>query len=382
MKYSRVIACLLLFGVSLHGAAENHLNKVYHHKGAPAHLTDQDLTIEFGNLVFYFSHDPMVNLLPTAHKKEVHEKTFFFPMMKLSSKEVKKMVRTINAEQNGAYQIQIEEAEKPIKGIKLTINYDPEKVDIQYDRFESISMQKGLVFRFFNKALLKKMSGKSKAMLRTAWHEKKNGIIIDCGHGGLDWGAISKFFNNDVKEKDVTMKVGLKVGDLLRKKGLNVFFTRGGDVDCPLDARTTFANNAQADLFVSLHANSASSSAAHGIETYYLDEKLFSKKFCTLDYCAQTMCNQLLAERCAQSKKLAERVHAQTLAYAKKKNPHVVDRRVRHHVAQVLLGSQMPAVLVELGFLSNEKEAGLLNDEQYQLLLAQGICNGVVAYLS
>lgn len=155
-----------------------------------------------------------------------------------------------------------------------------------------------------------------------------------------------------------------------------MFLTRSADTDIPLDMRTTFANNFRsADIFVSIHANNGNDQA-QGIETFCLTPQLFKKYGA---YAHVSNATDPLANKYNDSKKLAHSLHTSVVDSAKKKH-NVVDRHIKHSVAQVLLGSNMPAALIELGFLSNKREAFLLNDASYRTMLAQGICAGISDY--
>ena len=85
-------------------------------------------------------------------------------------------------------------------------------------------------------------------------------------------------------------------------------------------------------------------------------------------------------DRCAHSQLLAQNIHQSVLTYAKQKQPDVIDRSVKQSFLQVLVGASVPAALVELGFLTNQQEAALIKDKHYKMLLAAGICEGIVRY--
>lgn len=155
------------------------------------------------------------------------------------------------------------------------------------------------------------------------------------------------------------------------------------DVDCnvELDNRTFIANAQNADLFISLHANYASNKKVSGIETFYFKPSLLRTKFSTLDYTEMQVVHWIMRERSMKSHKLAQLVHNRLLNCVQKAYSNVIDRRVKYAVSQVLLNTQIPAILVEIGFVSNEKEAMLLQAKSYQKLIAHGICKGVCVYM-
>jgi N-acetylmuramoyl-L-alanine amidase len=136
------------------------------------------------------------------------------------------------------------------------------------------------------------------------------------------------------------------------------------------------ANNKSAAVFVSIHTNAAPNVKAAGIETFFFDISRYCKaqdKHCHLT-------SALLNDRCEKSRLLAHSIHQSVLAYAKYKQPDVVDRSVKESFLQVLAGSAVPSALVELGFLTNEQEAVLMQDKHYKKLLAAGICDGIAHY--
>jgi len=159
-----------------------------------------------------------------------------------------------------------------------------------------------------------------------------------------------------------------------------VYMTRTTDCTRALDERTTYANNYNADLFISIHANYAPNGSAEGIETFCFKPDLLQIKYPLHDGISAQTVQHMIDHRYAQSEQLAHIVHKHVLQGVQQQVP-VRDRLVKHAVSQVLLGAHMPAILVEVGFLSNEQEAKRLADNQYVAQLAYGMCKGVCAYL-
>lgn len=371
MKITHVMQQLVIvsFGVFAHSACfsntGNLLNKIYHHKGGG---------IELGTLSLYFTQRPTIEKPQQSQVDSRNQLIFFFPHIADLSNEARLVMKQLNNVKPGSYAISIQQLQG---GVQVKVSYDPNLVDIKYDSFESIGSQKGLDFTFYDKKLLERLGNKSnKSVLKTASLQKPRKVVVDCGHGGSDSGTIGFF---QLKEKDITLEVGLQVAKLLHKEGVEVVLTRNEDCDVALDERTSKANKG-ADLFVSIHANSSKNSAMHGIETYWLNNSLFNECFSTLSGKFQQCVSLLEKEIALKSERLATSLHRQVLALAQKKNSRVIDRHVRSAVSQVLLGTTMPAVLMEIGFLSNPDEAKLLNDQSYQALLAQGICRGILTY--
>lgn len=372
-KYYTIGMMIISFMLSSSLSAKNTMNeltKVFYHRVSEAQGAAH---IDLGKIVFYFTKDPIINPLPSSHDDTAQSMTFFFPITKASD-QARTMMSGINKNTSTLYRVHCEVVSKPVPGIKFTVAFDPAKVGFVYETFDSIGLQKGLVFRFYNKGLIEQLNNKHTSMLRTACVHRP-GIVIDCGHGGNDLGTVG-FFN--IKEKDITRSVGLKVAQLLQHEGFPVFLTRTADESVELDERTTFANTCkQALLMVSIHANSAPNSNSRGIETFCIADNLF-KSYTSVH---NEHLNSYLQDLNQQSALLAHVLHDHVVVSAKKKQNDVVDRKVKHSVSQVLIGSTMPSALIEIGFLSNKEEAQLLRDQSYQQMLAHGICSGICAYL-
>ncbi len=371
-----VIISLLYAFQSLGEQQSVQLKKVYHHRsGQLKHL-------ELGNLVFYFTprSQPKVNVLQTNRIDSTHEeRVFFFPYADVSGRECKHMINRINKEDQ-AYAIFIESVDQPIKGIRVSIRYNMNDIALAYELFESIGMQTGIVFRIYNKNILERLRGQMQLpVLRTTWADHKPHIVIDCGHGGKDSGAIGV---SGVQEKNVCLSVGTALASMLRTQGCQVMLTRKADDTVLLDERTAYANACNADLLISIHANYAANKKATGIETFYVEPGLFTPQFCTLTQAQKKIVYHVDNQVAVHSEKLARSVqqHVCTTIGLYHKNK-VIDRSVKHAVIQVLLGSRMPSVLLELGFLSNKCEERFLGTSTYQYRLAQGICKGIMAYL-
>ncbi len=216
-------------------------------------------------------------------------------------------------------------------------------------------------------------------------------IVIDPGHGGRDPGAIGRRFKT--QEKDVNLTVSLKLKSLLENElGIRVLLTRSDDRFIPLFDRTKFANDNKADLFVSIHANASRNTASHGIETYYLSTATTSdaravealenqvvelyeggleavKRYDDLSFILSDI---LQSEHLEASNTLAFQIQ-QNMVFGTK----AIDRGVKQANFFVLRGAYMPAVLIELGFLSNANEEALLRNSEYQDRLARTIFEGI-----
>ena len=215
-------------------------------------------------------------------------------------------------------------------------------------------------------------------------------IVIDPGHGGKDPGAIG---SKGLQEKDVVLKVARKVAAVLEKEtSYTVILTRNRDVYIPLEERTAIANTKEADLFVSIHANSAPNKKASGVETYYLSlattreemraaarENAASKSQLSD---LQTILKDLMQNsKIEESAKLAGSVQGQ-LVQGLNGRYRVNNLGVKKAPFIVLIGAQMPAILTEIAFLSNREEERLLRDERYLDAIARHIVGGITHYVS
>ncbi len=213
-------------------------------------------------------------------------------------------------------------------------------------------------------------------------------IVIDAGHGGKDPGAIGR---KGLREKDVVLKVALKTRDALRKKGYKVILTRSTDKYLPLEERTAIANTKNADLFLSIHANSAPNRRARGLETYYLSlattkeekqaaalENAVSSK--QLSELQNILSDIMKNSKIDESRKFAGTVQRSMASGMKKRYKNVKNLGVKKAPFFVLIGAQMPSVLAEIAFLSNKEEEKRLRSDAYLTALATELANGVEMY--
>src|SRR5262249_40397807 len=195
-------------------------------------------------------------------------------------------------------------------------------------------------------------------------------IVIDPGHGGHDTGTIGP---TGLMEKDLCLDVALRLGKIIEQRlpGADVIYTRSDDTFVPLEERTNIANQAKADLFISIHANSSRDSGARGIETYYLNLKGSAEAMevaARENATAQEGVHNLesLVKKIAQTEKIDEsKEFAQdiqdSLANRIQKNAkNIKNRGVRKAPFVVLIGADMPSILTEISFLSNPADEKLL----------------------
>jgi len=213
---------------------------------------------------------------------------------------------------------------------------------------------------------------------------KVNTIIIDPGHGGKDPGAVSP---SGIKEKDVTLNIAKQLCNFLKQnKNVNVHLTRESDVYVPLEERTEFANRMNGDLFISIHVNAHQLSDRNGIETYYLslakDEEArrvaaFENTTANISFSQleNTITGILKNSKIEESQEFADLIQYNLIQETNQNN-----RGVRQAGFVVLIGAQMPAILVEIGFLTNPKEQKLLTNNHYCQMVAEALYRGIENY--
>jgi N-acetylmuramoyl-L-alanine amidase len=172
-------------------------------------------------------------------------------------------------------------------------------------------------------------------------------VLIDPGHGGKDPGAVGL---GGLREKDIILPIGKKIAQILQQNGVQVILTRDSDYFVTLPGRVQLAERANADVFVSIHANAIGPgrSDVNGLETYYYDSGL----------------------------SLARTVHNTIL-----QNINVKDRGVRRARFYVLRKSSMPSILVETGYVTGRDDNAKLRTSAYQNQMAEAIARGILQYL-
>ena len=176
-------------------------------------------------------------------------------------------------------------------------------------------------------------------------------IVLDAGHGGSDSGAVGK---NNVYEKNVVLDVTKRLQQLLEQAGAKVVLTRSNDTFIPLNERPNIALKNYGEMFISIHTNSFGGSSALGTETYYSDKITTNLK---------------------EELSLANYINKEIV-----KNANMVDRGVKNGNFAVIRSIEMPAILVELGFLSNPSDYAKLTSNEYLQIFAQSIYNGIESY--
>lgn len=216
-------------------------------------------------------------------------------------------------------------------------------------------------------------------------------IVIDAGHGGHDTGTIGP---HGLMEKDLCLDVALRLGSLIEQKlpGADVVYTRNDDTFIPLEERTAIANRAQADLFLSIHANSSHDGTARGVETYYLNfattqesmevasrENALSQE--SLHDLQDLIKKIARNDKIEESKELASDVQDSLTQRLQLVTHGERNRGVKKAPFVVLIGANMPSVLSEISFVSNPNDEKLLRKGEQRQRIADGLFRGVSSYL-
>ncbi len=214
-------------------------------------------------------------------------------------------------------------------------------------------------------------------------------IVIDPGHGGKDPGAIA----NGLKEKDIVLKLARKVKkDLEAAIGCEVILTRDSDVYLSLEERTAIANGNNADLFISLHINAHPQPAVHGLETYFLNlsSDRDAMRVAALENATSELqmsdLQDVLADimknsKVKESSRLAHNIHTALVSGLQQNNFSLKDLGVKQAPFYVLIGAEMPAILMEIAFISNRDDATKLKDDQFLDTVVNNLTQGIRAYM-
>ena len=213
-------------------------------------------------------------------------------------------------------------------------------------------------------------------------------IVIDAGHGGKDPGTHA----GSLREKDIALDIAKRLRDNLQGRGFEVIMTRDKDIFLPLEQRAFIANSRKADMFISIHVNAARNRRAQGLETFYLNlatsddaaevaarENASTGKvrFSDVPKLLKQIMNHTFVEESRELATTTQAAIAQSILGGVK---HPLNRGVKTAGFHVLLGAQMPAVLVEVGFVSNREEARQLRSSSHRTKLAAAIADGVTRY--
>ena len=212
-------------------------------------------------------------------------------------------------------------------------------------------------------------------------------VMLDPGHGGKDPGAQV----TGLDERNLTLEMAKILGAELKKNGFEVLYTRSGNTYIGLDKRTEKANTAKADLFISIHANANNNPKMHGLETYYLSpatstdaSKVAAREnsvsISQVNDVQFILADLMLDAKLEESRTLARMVHKNVLSRVTEGKYKLHDNGSRPAPFYVLLGAKMPAILLEMGYMTNTDDLKLLKTRDFLLRQAQGVVKGIVEY--
>jgi len=215
-------------------------------------------------------------------------------------------------------------------------------------------------------------------------------VVIDPGHGGKDPGCVGK---KGLKEKDVVLQVSLFLKKLLSaRKDLEVTLTRETDISMPPEDRPVIANQKQADLFISIHANALPNKKFSGVETFYLNfsrdpkvNEIAARENATstknIGEMTEIIKKIVRNSKIVESKELAKRIQEHLVKRLSQKYSGIKSLGVKGGPFWVLIGGEMPSILVEISYLSNPRDEARLKNLEYLQQVAQGIYEGIVEYI-
>jgi hypothetical protein len=328
----------------------NELTELSYHQGE---LVD--------TIICYFKDSPSCIYEPTPlSKRQEHVRSacFFLPFTYVRSDACKRMMKQLQVPSNG-YTVAFEPVIKPVGGLRVRLTYDPEKIGWEYGPSDALNPKKGLVFKLYNKHLLRTISQNSTPLRWYAQGKHQPRIVIDTAH---DTGRFYKQSTSDY--------LSGQIASILKRKGCEVLFTQYTDKRVAPSIRTGYANvYARADIFLTL-ASSADANPA----VFILSPALFKVKQSTLTIKERHQLAQLTKWVHIQSALLETAVdnNLKTLVKA----PEVpLFPATRTDYSEVLAGVEMPALCVEIGTLHIKKENKTAE-------IAEAIASGILSYIS
>ncbi len=215
-------------------------------------------------------------------------------------------------------------------------------------------------------------------------------VVIDAGHGGKDPGAVGA---GGIQEKDIVLDVALRLKRQLEAAGITVILTRSRDEFLTLGQRSDIANRNQADFFISVHANAAHNRFAHGFEAFYLStehddfakavqirENAAVRYEDSADYEFSNNLNATLWDMILTENRIESIEMANSVSFELSRMLNLKTRYIRGANFYVLKGAKMPAVLLEIGYVSNAREGARLNNPHYRQMLSEAIASGILRY--
>ncbi|MCB9493657.1 MAG: N-acetylmuramoyl-L-alanine amidase [Epsilonproteobacteria bacterium] len=340
-----------------------------------------------------------------------------FPGMRLQNVDVDHVIKKLDVlKKDGLLKnVSIVEKLQKVPKIVILLEFESEKTNTEKGkssttknklliRWNKMEEPNRLILDIFTQENLEKIKAKNQiilqaqadklptqtdSMLQLASFSPKR-IVIDPGHGQRDLGAQGHF---STTEKHITLDIAKKLQHNLKQEGYAALLTRSEDTFVSLKERSELATQLKADLFVSIHVNSSRKKTTEqsGIETFYLSETNvlpptrhggFFFVNMDKDHDLEKLIDAQQQNVINVSKNLAHMIQSHLIQHLKTRNIDIIDRGLKSDNLRVLLRASTPAALVEVGFISNIKEAKLLSKSSYRALVAQGIGNGIRAYLN
>ncbi|MBK24290.1 MAG: hypothetical protein CME70_09870 [Halobacteriovorax sp.] len=215
-------------------------------------------------------------------------------------------------------------------------------------------------------------------------------ILLDPGHGGEDLGAQGSLGKESISEKDLALELAKKIASKISKKH-RVYLTRTYDKTLSLEKRAEIAEKLSADIFVSIHVNASTRKGAHGFETYYLDhhkdaavkkiESIENRNLKGEELVVHQILTDLIVDRTTKSSRLLGKAIHKKLERGIKRKYKMKDRGLKPGLFYVLALTKRPAVLLEVGFISNSKELKRIKSSKFQEQYADNVAKGIMAYL-
>ncbi len=301
------------------------------------------------------------------------------------------LLSSVRAAQNSPNTVRLVLDIKSIGDFKIFSLHNPFRIVVDVSSVSLMSASKTTSKKRFNHELEKPDGKLPKGALAKQLALGVKRIVIDPGHGGKDPGAIG--YLKGIREKNVTLEISRRLAKKIRLRlGCEVILTRNSDTFLSLEERTAIANTKNADLFISVHTNANRAMACRGIETYFLnlatDEDAIlvaarenatsAKNISDL----QTIFSDLMKNAMIdESSRLAGYVQESMIRELKPKYQWIKDKGVKKAPFYVLLGAEMPSILIETAFITNPRECRRLNSASYQEDLANAIVTGLQRYI-
>ncbi|MFA5074826.1 MAG: N-acetylmuramoyl-L-alanine amidase [Candidatus Babeliales bacterium] len=386
-KFLLILLLIFLLILSVANARDSYINT----------LNNVEVSADFVPQITLFFSEPLY------FEKNLNLKDRFlelsFPGMNLKDFEKTEIAAKLKNLRDFVKEVVVIKKDVPCPRVVVKIAFSKKDILIRWSKLEEPCR---LIFSIHLKNDLKKIKDRETNFLYTKNDQilkdqilldkkkipSQTRIIIDAGHGGKDPGA--RGFR-ELKEKVVNLDIAIRTKNILKKYGYNVFLTRSLDKDLTLFERSELASKLKADLFVSIHSNSSiNNEKMNGIETFYLNsDEIFSEQksgfFFVLNKNDEELAkivNDLLSKNIDLSKKLASTIHDGIFNFFKNKKIDICNRGIKRSGFRVLLRSKVPANLIEVGFLTNKREASLLLNSKYRQLLAKGISLGINNFIN